>query len=99
MVAVVGVWDPFLSSHESLLARLRDRAEAGGLSSVAVLIDPAPGSFSGFARRYGTPGWPIYDCVATRIGLMGHVGIDAVLRVRFRKRDLDATAAWFLTCV
>jgi hypothetical protein len=98
-VAVVGVWDPFLFSHESLLANLRDRASTAGLSSVAVLIDPAPGAFSSFAARYGASGWPVYDSVPTRIGLMRHVGLDAVLRMRFRKRDFDATAAEFLDAV
>jgi hypothetical protein len=95
-VAVVGVWDPFLSSHESLLISLRDRAYEAGLSSVAVLIDPAPGTFSNFAAHYGAFGWPVYDSVPARIELMRHIGLDAVLVMRFSRRDFGATAAEFL---
>jgi FAD synthase len=98
-VAVVGVWDPFLSSHRSLLADLRDHALKLGCSSVAVLIDPAPGTVSAFRTQYGTGGWPVYDGVPARIGLMRELGLDSVLCMRFRKRDFDATAAEFLDAV
>jgi hypothetical protein len=98
-VAVVGVWDPFLPSHASMLAGLRDHAVTAGLASVAVLIDPAPGAVSGFAARYGAAGWPVYDSVPARVGLMRHLGLDAVLCMRFRQRDFKATAAEFLDAV
>ena len=98
-VAIVGVWDPVLSSHVPLLGNLRDRAAAAGLTSVAVLIDPAPGAASGFARQYDTFGWPVYDSVPARIGLIRHLGLDAVVVVRFRKIDFGATAAAFLDTV
>jgi FAD synthase len=98
-VAVVGVWDPFLHSHKSLLEDLRDGAVERGCSSVAVLIDPHPGSFSGFRARYGTPGWPVYDSVPARIRLMRDIGLDSVLCMRFRKHDFDSTAAQFLDAV
>jgi hypothetical protein len=95
----VGVWDPFLPSHKSLLEDLRDRAVESGRSSVAVLIDPSPGTIGSFKARYGTAGWPVYDSVPARIRLMRDVGLDAVLRMRFRRRDFDATAAEFLDAV
>ncbi len=98
-VAVVGVWDPFQPSHKKLLEELRDRAVESGCSSVAVLIDPPPGTFGSFKARYGTGGWPVYDSVRARIRLMRDLGLDAVLRMQFRKRDFDATAAQFLDAV
>jgi hypothetical protein len=88
-----------MSFHEHLMADLRERAAEAGLSAVAILIDPAPGTFSGFGRRYGTGGWPVYDSVPTRIALMRHHGADAVVCVRFRKGDFDATAAEFLDVI
>jgi FAD synthase len=97
--AVVGVWDPFMPSHKTLLEQLRDRAIESGSSSMAVLIDPLPGSVSGFQVRYGTSGWPVYDSVSARIRLMLDVGLDSVLLMRFRRRDFDATAAYFLDAV
>lgn len=98
-VAVVGVWDPFLASHKSLLEDLRDRAVESRRSSVAVLIDPSPGTFGSFKARYGTAGWPVYDSVPARIRLMRDLRLDAVLRMRFQKRDFDVTAAQFLDAV
>jgi FAD synthase len=98
-VAVVGIWDPLSSAHMSLLTELRDNAAAAGLSSVVVLIDPAPGVFSDFARRYGTGGWPVYDGVTARISLIRQLGVNAVLRMRLRRTDFDATAAQFLDAV
>jgi FAD synthase len=98
-IAVVGVWDPFLSSHRTLLEELRDRATQGSCSSLAVLIDPPPGTVSRFRLRYGTAGWPVYDSVSARIRFMLNCGIDAVLGVRFSKRDFGAAAADFLDAV
>jgi FAD synthase len=96
-MVVVGVWDPFLSSHRELLQGLRDRATQDARSSLAVIIDPAPGTLG--YRRYGASGWPVYDSIMSRIRLMLGCGLDAVLLMRFRKRDYTATAAEFLEVV
>lgn len=98
-IAVFGVWDPFLPSHRELLDSLRTRARQNGCCSLVVLIDPPPGAFSTFKARYGASGWPEYDSVAARIKLMLDCGIDAVLRMHFRKRDFTATAAEFIDLV
>jgi FAD synthase len=98
-IAVVGVWDPFKSSHRSLLGELRDTALASGQSSLAVLIDPAPGTRSPVAQSYRTGGWPVYDSVPVRIRLMLGLGLNAVLYVRLRAADFSASAAEFLDIV
>jgi FAD synthase len=95
-VAVVGVWDPFLASHATLLEDLRDHARDRGLSSLAVLLDPPPAAAGGFAAAYGTDGWPVYDGVFARVRLIRDLGVDAVLVMRFAPPDFDATAAQFL---
>jgi FAD synthase len=98
-VAVVGVWDPFKGSHRELLENLRNAAAKSGRSSVAVLIDPAPGATSAVMQSYGTNGWPVYDSVAVRVRLIRDLGVDSVLCVRFRIGDFRATAAEFLDTV
>lgn len=85
--------------HQCLVAHLRESSAKAGLSPVAVLIDPAPGAFSGFGARYGIAGWPVYDSVLTRIALMRHRGADAVVRVQFRKSDFEGTASEFLDVI
>jgi FAD synthase len=99
VVAVVGVWDPFKLSHQTLLTQLRDASHTSGRASLAVLIDPAPGSISAVMRSYGTNGWPVYDSVPVRVRLILGLGVDAVLCVRFRRQDFAATAADFLDVV
>jgi FAD synthase len=99
VVAVVGVWDPFKPSHQTLLTQLRDASHTADRSSLAVLIDPAPGSISRVMRSYGTNGWPVYDSVPVRVRLILGLGVDAVLCVRFRRQDFAATAADFLDVV
>jgi hypothetical protein len=98
-VAVVGVWDPFLASHRELLKSLHGSAIRTTRSSLGVLIDPPPGAFSKFKVRYGVSGWPEYDSVSARVKFMLDCGLDAVLCIRFRKRDFMATAADFLDAV
>ena len=98
-IATVGVWDPFLSSHRDLLGRLQSRAAQSSCSSLAVLIDPSPGTISSFTARYGVSGWPEYDSVPARVRFMFDCGLDAVLCMRFRKRDFAATASEFLDSV
>lgn len=98
-IAVVGVWDPFLSYHRDMLKHLRASANKKNCSSLGVLIDPSPGTFSSFKMRYGVSGWPVYDSLQARVSFMLECGLDAVLCVRFRKHDFTATAAEFLDTV
>jgi FAD synthase len=98
-VLVVGVWDPFRASHAELLDNLRVRAVERNCAAVAVVLDPHPGDPAGFAARYGLPCWPVYDDLAVRIALLRSCGIDAVLCVRFQRKDFDDSAAVFLDAV
>ena len=98
-IAVVGVWDPFLSYHRDMLKDLHAYATKKSSSSLGVLIDPSPGKFSSFKMRYGVSGWPVYDSLQARVSFILGCGLDAVLCVRFRKRDFTATAAEFLDAV
>jgi hypothetical protein len=98
-IAVVGVWDPFLSSHRTLLERLRDHAHGTSRSALGVLIDPAPGSQSNFRFRYGGSSWPVYDSVQARVGFLLNTGLDAVLCMHFTKRDFTLSAETFLDVV
>jgi hypothetical protein len=58
------------------------------------MLDPAPPLL-----RWGATSWAVYDGASTRQHLIREAGSDAVLRIRFAKRDLDGTAAQFLTFV
>jgi FAD synthase len=98
-VAVVGIWDPLRPSQQALLRELCEASRGSARSSVAVVIDPAPGSISAVAQSYGTNGWPVYDSVPVRVRLIRAIGVDAVLCVRFRLQDFTADAATFLDVV
>jgi hypothetical protein len=91
---VVGTWDPLLPDHLELFARLSHAAHRESLDFVAVMLDPAPPLL-----RWGAASWAVYDGASTRQHLIRESGSNAVLRIRFSKRDLDATAAQFLTFV
>jgi FAD synthase len=95
-IVVVGVWDPFMPFHRTLLTGLHDAATATARSSVTVLIDPQPGSRSPAVHQYAAGGWPVYDSVPVRTQLIRDVGVDAVLYVRFGAADFKVTAAQFL---
>jgi FAD synthase len=95
-VVVVGVWDPFMPFHRTLLTRLHDTAASSERTSLAVLIDPQPGSRSTVAHQFAVGGWPVYDSVPVRTRLIRDAGVDAVLCLRFRAADFKATAAQFL---
>ena len=92
--AVVGTWDPFLPEHRLLLGHVGAEARKAGLSFVAVMLDPPPALFVHRARA-----WPLYDDTATRLEVVGTSAVDALLHVRFTRRDADSTAAAFIELV
>jgi FAD synthase len=91
---VVGTWDPLLPDHLELFAQLSRAAHRRSLDFVAVMLDPAPPLL-----RWGATSWAVYDGPSTRQHLIRQSGSDAVVRIRFAKRDLDATTAQFLALV
>jgi FAD synthase len=91
---IVGTWDPLLPDHLELFARLSGAAHQNSRDFVVVMLDPAPPLL-----RWGLASWAVYDGASIRQHLIRQAGSDAVLRIRFAKRDLDATAAQFLTFV
>lgn len=90
VVAVVGSYDPFLPEHRQLMEQLGCYAHQHSLSAVAIVLDPAPP-----LHLYGPSEWPVYEDVNVRIHRMLRCGLDGVLRIRFFKKDLNATAADF----
>jgi hypothetical protein len=77
-----------------MLERLRNRARDTSHSSLLVLLDPNPVMF-----LHGAEHWPTYDDPTVSVRLILAAGIDGVLRVRFRKQDLEAGAADLLAVV
>jgi FAD synthase len=98
-LAMVGVWDPLMPHHREVITQLRIRAQALERDAAIVMIDPSPNSVGRVAHRYGTGGWPIYDCPSTRVELILGLGVDAVICVRFQRADFASSAAAFLDVV
>ena len=94
VVAVIGVWDPLLPAHKVLFGRLSKQGVERSLSTLVIAIDPDPVRY-----LWGVSSRPIYNDVLTRIQQILHCGIDAVLRIHFVQRDIDATAADFFKVV
>jgi FAD synthetase len=94
VVAAVGVWDPLQSPHKELFARLRAHGRPRGLKAAAVVLDPDPVRF-----LWGPAELPVYDDIHTRVHLLLSSGLDRVVLVRFRRRDLYADAADLLSAV
>jgi riboflavin kinase/FMN adenylyltransferase len=93
-VAAIGVWDPLLPAHKDLFAQIRASAREWSLPTVAIAIDPDPVRY-----LWGPSDVPVYNSAAVRIERIRGCGMDAVLQVRFVKRDIDATAADFFAVV
>lgn len=88
VVAAVGTWDPIFPAHARLFEELREYALLNSLASLIIVIDPPPHRFMvNVATR------PTYTDVHARIRIIRGFGIDAVLRIHFRKADLFAGAA------
>jgi FAD synthase len=93
-VAAIGVWDPLLPAHEELIERLASHARRKHLSAVLVALDPDPVRF-----LFGEAAVPVYNDVETRVRLLRALGLDAVVRVRFAHRHVEAGAESLLDAV
>jgi FAD synthase len=94
VVAVIGVWDPLVPEHRQLFRDLIAHARRNGLSSVAIVIDPAPPILV-----YGPSRWPVYNDIDPRIHLIRECGLDAVMLMQFTPQAFEATAADFFQSV
>jgi FAD synthase len=94
VMALVGVWDPFLPDHRQLFEQLVQEARARSRSPLAILIDPAPQMI-----MYGPSGWALYDDFDSRRELMLSFGLEAVMHLHFSRADLKAGAAEFLELI
>lgn len=74
----IGAFDGVHFGHRALLARVRERADALGLSAVALSFEPLPREF--FARN--TP-MPRLDDVRGKILQISGLGIDLLMLARF----------------
>lgn len=88
VVAILGVWDPFLPAHRQLFADLCCYARRQMRSSLLMVIDPAPSRF-----LQGAAEWPVYDDHQTLLHLIRPAGFDGILHLRFCKADLQGTAS------
>jgi FAD synthase len=88
---MIGVWDPFLPEHESILRELVAAAWASARSPVVLLLDPPPP-----ALMRGTGRWPVHLAPEARVELLLETGLEAVAVVRMTRADLDAGAAELL---
>jgi riboflavin kinase/FMN adenylyltransferase len=77
-VLCVGAFDGVHLGHRALLARVRDRAAAQGLTPIAISFEPIPREF--FAR--GTP-VPRIASAREKIALLGDAGAAKLLSLRF----------------
>jgi len=94
VVAVVGLWDPLLADHRDLFQQLCAHARERALAASVVVIDPDP-----VKLLHGAAQVPVYDDLATRLELLRACRLDAILRLRFAKKDLVAGAAEFFTAL
>ncbi|MBI2762125.1 MAG: hypothetical protein HYX51_11950 [Chloroflexi bacterium] len=88
VVAVIGVWDPFLPRHEQLCTELAAAARERSLASVAIMLHPNPP-----ALLTSDEAFPVYDDVHARVWRLHARGIDAVLKVQMTRADVDFGAA------
>lgn len=86
-VVVIGSWDPFISAHRQLMDQLSQYARSCSLTSAAMLLHPNPSSF-----LHGFKAWPVYDDILARVTRIRSCSVDAVLVIRFTKRDVDRGA-------
>src|SRR6476620_3044356 len=94
VMAIVGVWDPFLPAHLDLFARLVSEAASRSYASVAILIDPAPQML-----MYGPSHWPVYDDFKSRAKMMLDLGLDGLLHLDFDRDGLKAGAVEFFELI
>jgi len=90
-VAVVGTWDPFLTEHRRLAIHLRNVARRARLTGVAIILEPAPTSFT-WPRRE----WPVYHALEARRAFLKSCGVLTTLVVRLRRDETEEGAAFFV---
>lgn len=83
----IGAFDGVHRGHRAVLERVRERAQTGGLTPVAVSFDPIPRTF--FARDKSVPQ---LTSVREKIARLFEAGIERVLLLRFDAK-LAAMAA------
>jgi FAD synthase len=94
-VVVVGAWEPLIDSHFHLFRRLVKSAQRRGQCSCVVIIHPSPAQLlhRPEAQTYE------YDDLESRLSLIRSFGIDSVVVVYFKERDLYGAAEEFLGVV
>jgi riboflavin kinase / FMN adenylyltransferase len=93
-VVSIGNFDGVHLGHRFILDRLRQRAAARSLQSVAVTFDPHP---LRFLRPETCP--KLITPLETRLELLGEAGVDAVLVLRFTAELSRMRAAEFVTAI
>ena len=94
IVAVVA-WEPLIDSHFRLFRRLAQSARRRGQCSCVVLIHPSPAQLLHGPETQSYE----YDDLESRLSLIGSLGIDSVVIVYFKERDLSCDAEEFLGLV
>jgi FAD synthase len=94
VVAMVGVFDPFLDGHENIIRQLCQHASSRRESSLVVILTPRP-----TALDQGSKAWPMFHDDGYRITAALRCGVEAVLRVRLSKPDLTAGVAELLNTI
>jgi FAD synthase len=94
-VVVVGAWEPLIDSHFHLFRRLAKSARSRGQCSCVVIIYPSPAEL---LHRPGAQPHE-YDDLESRRSLIRSRGIDSVVVVYFKERDLSCDAEEFLGVV
>ena len=77
-VVCIGAFDGMHLGHRAVLARVRERARAAGLSSIAVSFEPLPREFFAHARKV-----PRLSSPREKIAQFGEAGADRLLLLRF----------------
>jgi hypothetical protein len=94
VVALAGVFDPFLPRHQILARKVADSARQRGLTSMAVVLHPNPA-----ALMHGPLAFTLYDDFYVRVWRLHNCGVDAVLRLHMTKTNLDSGAAQFFDAI
>lgn len=77
-VVCIGAFDGVHLGHRAVLARVRERAQASGLQSIAVSFEPLPREFFAHARKV-----PRLSSAREKIARFAAAGIDRMLLLRF----------------
>ena len=92
-LAVVGVWDPILLSHEQLFRQVANDARTQHQRSLVVTLHPIPG-----AQLWGSAEVPPFNDLAARVRIQHCYDIDTTAVVRLSRDEIDhAGAEYFLS--